>query len=271
MQSEEETISCSPSSSLNKHPVASFQDIMDDKDKSYVSRYFLSTLLLANQSNVEITIDNKSSENPTSWNDIQLKLLSTKRHTVAIEDNIGMISDKKKVLQKETNDKKAKVKTKDIKPTPMEVDEDEDDDDDEPLIRLQGPATTISNVKSKTATKRTSDTLISTIVDKKPKDTHLFTTPNSIVRPNESSSLVQITNVQILPPLPATTIHTASSSSSYELSSILDKPCTSRQAKELQALEVNLNSVRTLQPIEKVPRYSDDYDSGIFSTDELST
>ncbi|KAL9888429.1 chromosome associated protein H2 isoform 1-T1 [Glossina fuscipes fuscipes] len=69
-----------------------FMDIMREKDKSYVSRYFLSTLLLVNQNNIELSLKQKSSEKPTDWNDLHMKLKSTKRYTVAIEDNIGLIT-----------------------------------------------------------------------------------------------------------------------------------------------------------------------------------
>ncbi|XP_067643290.1 serine-rich adhesin for platelets isoform X2 [Eurosta solidaginis] len=69
-----------------------FQDVMTDKDESYVSRYFLSTLLLANQNNIKINVKNKCTEKPSTWDDIKLDLLDTKRHTVAIEDNIGIIN-----------------------------------------------------------------------------------------------------------------------------------------------------------------------------------
>ncbi|XP_053964290.1 uncharacterized protein LOC128867208 isoform X2 [Anastrepha ludens] len=71
-----------------------FQDVMINKDDSYVSRYFLSTLLLANQNNLKIDVSGKCTEEPSSWSDINLELLDTKRHTVAIEDNIGMVQPK---------------------------------------------------------------------------------------------------------------------------------------------------------------------------------
>ncbi|XP_011207022.2 uncharacterized protein LOC105228755 isoform X2 [Bactrocera dorsalis] len=72
-----------------------FQDMMANKAESYVSRYFLSTLLLANQNNIKIDVFEKCSEKPSAWSDIKLNLLNTKRHTVAIEDNIGIIYSKK--------------------------------------------------------------------------------------------------------------------------------------------------------------------------------
>uniref|UniRef100_A0A0K8VLJ0 Condensin-2 complex subunit H2 C-terminal domain-containing protein n=2 Tax=Bactrocera latifrons TaxID=174628 RepID=A0A0K8VLJ0_BACLA len=72
-----------------------FQDMMANKAESYVSRYFLSTLLLANQNNIKIDVFEKCSEKPSAWSDIKLSLLNTKRHTVAIEDNIGIIYSKK--------------------------------------------------------------------------------------------------------------------------------------------------------------------------------
>ncbi|XP_014098633.2 uncharacterized protein Cap-H2 isoform X2 [Bactrocera oleae] len=82
-----------------KNPVKAssitFQDMMVNKDESYVSRYFLSTLLLANQNNIKIDVFEKCSEKPSAWSDIKLTLLNTKRHTVAIEDNIGIIHSKK--------------------------------------------------------------------------------------------------------------------------------------------------------------------------------
>ncbi|XP_017471150.1 PREDICTED: uncharacterized protein LOC108362611 isoform X2 [Rhagoletis zephyria] len=71
-----------------------FQEVMINKDESYVSRYFLSTLLLANQNNIKIGINNRCTEKPSTWSDINLELLDTKRHTVALEDNIGIIHSK---------------------------------------------------------------------------------------------------------------------------------------------------------------------------------
>lgn len=81
-----------------KHIKASsitFQDMMVNKDESYVSRYFLSTLLLANQNNIKIDVFEKCPEKPSAWSDIKLNLLDTKRHTVTTEDNIGIIHSKK--------------------------------------------------------------------------------------------------------------------------------------------------------------------------------
>uniref|UniRef100_A0A1A9WGY1 Condensin-2 complex subunit H2 C-terminal domain-containing protein n=1 Tax=Glossina brevipalpis TaxID=37001 RepID=A0A1A9WGY1_9MUSC len=85
---------------------ATFMDIMREKDKSYVSRYFLSTLLLVNQNNIELSLKNKSSEKPTHWNDLYMKLKSTKRYTVAMEDNIGMITTGNTDANESLNDTK---------------------------------------------------------------------------------------------------------------------------------------------------------------------
>uniref|UniRef100_A0A1I8MDT7 Condensin-2 complex subunit H2 C-terminal domain-containing protein n=1 Tax=Musca domestica TaxID=7370 RepID=A0A1I8MDT7_MUSDO len=133
--------------STSLKPEASFEDIMDNKDRSYVSRYFLSTLLLANQSNVDIMVKNKSSENPSSWSDIKLKLLSTKRHTVAIEDNIGMISASNKRKSEtpvvgeqgpqQLAKKKVKTKSRKIESEEEEEFDDHDNDEDEPLVKLK--------------------------------------------------------------------------------------------------------------------------------------
>lgn len=60
----------------------SMESIMDGKDKSHVSRYFLSTLLLVNQANVQLTVPSNGGEHPIDWSDIQLKLISTTRYRV---------------------------------------------------------------------------------------------------------------------------------------------------------------------------------------------
>ncbi|KAI8129161.1 hypothetical protein FF38_12983 [Lucilia cuprina] len=208
----------------SKRPVASFQDIMDNKDTSYVSRYFLSTLLLANQSNIEISIENKSSEKPSSWHDIQLKLLSTKRHTVAIEDNIGMIDNKLKVGDR--NDKKDKQNTK---PEQEKLTNPIDEEEDEPLIKLQNSKK--SPKKTKTSLKRASDNnTTANIALKKPKEiTHS--------RHNELPNLIE--SVQII--------------KSPQIKELNLLPSTSRQSQLLNTstFKVNINNVRTLQPIEK--------------------
>ncbi|XP_073843094.1 uncharacterized protein isoform X2 [Musca autumnalis] len=140
---------------ISGKPEASFDDIMDNKDRSYVSRYFLSTLLLANQSNVNIKVENKTSERPSAWSDIKLKLLSTKRHTVAIEDNIGMItSSKRKQTAAEEAEESQQLKKKKVK-SKKEEDVQEslhDEDDDEPLVKLK--TTTPTKRRSKESPSR---------------------------------------------------------------------------------------------------------------------
>lgn len=235
-----------------------FDDIMDQKDKSYVSRYFLSTLLLVNQSNVNIVVENKSSEHPSSWPDIKLKLLSTKRHTVAIEDNIGLIDDKKrKQTLTPTDDNTRKKKIKTAKTTTNAIkeavdvngeDEDINDDDDEPLVNLQ--------TTSSRSVKRPAISEVTNVKEKKFKGIIPVSTSTPKAPPTNSKEFL-ILSQQILPPV----------------SRFMDMPTTSQQAKEIAATqEVNLNNMRVmLQPIEKVPRQSDDYDSGIFSLGEMST
>lgn len=248
-QSNDEHLTDTKSTSnTSSQTVASFHDIMCNKDKSYVSRYFLSTLLLANQSNIEISIKNKSSERPSSWHDIQLKLLSSKRHTVAIEDNIGMIDKKQKDSSK---NEKSNSKQNQNKTTIHQQHEDEG----EPLIKLQ------NSKKSKSSLKRSNYCATSTcIAEKKPKEITCLT-PNS--RNNKLPNLIESVQV-IAPPF-------ARSPSTMDYASITAS--TSRQAQVLNnaLFNVNNNAVRTLQPIEKVQKRSDDYDSGIFSIDEMST
>lgn len=225
-------------SSSNDKPSTSFHNIMENKDHSYVSRYFLSTLLLANQNNIEISINNKSSEKPTSWKDLNLKLLSTKRHTVAIEDNIGMMDNKIK-----SSDSKAKSKTTPIQmpaqttkttKEDIEYNEDDNNEDNKPLAKLQN----IKKSVKKSSLKRVNDNATSTPYVKK------------------KSSLAIIQSVDIIP-APLTPLNII--------------PSTSQQARSDELLHVNLNEVRTLQPIEKVQKRNDDLDSGFFSIDDIST
>ncbi|XP_055906365.1 uncharacterized protein LOC129941692 [Eupeodes corollae] len=68
----------------------SFKNVMEEKDESLISRYFLSMLLLANQGNIMIDVQNKSTNEPSELHDIRLKLLSRKRNIVSLEDNIGL-------------------------------------------------------------------------------------------------------------------------------------------------------------------------------------
>ncbi|CAD7092926.1 unnamed protein product [Hermetia illucens] len=70
-------------------PVTTLEDVMADRDPTFLSRYFLSMLQLANANNVEINVKSRDSNKPTALRDVNLKLLSRKRHSVAIEDDIG--------------------------------------------------------------------------------------------------------------------------------------------------------------------------------------
>lgn len=70
----------------------SFNNVMEEKDESLISRYFLSMLLLANQGNIRIDVQNKSTSDPSELHDIRLKLISRKRNIVSFEDNIGLIT-----------------------------------------------------------------------------------------------------------------------------------------------------------------------------------
>ncbi|XP_055387607.1 uncharacterized protein LOC129616149 [Condylostylus longicornis] len=72
-----------------------FCSVMESKDPSFTSRYFLSMLLLANASNIKLNVKNRNITKPASPEDIEIILLSTKRHVVSVEDNIGMINNKK--------------------------------------------------------------------------------------------------------------------------------------------------------------------------------
>ncbi|KAM7360901.1 chromosome associated protein H2 isoform 2-T2 [Cochliomyia hominivorax] len=225
VQSKGETSQENPFVPPNK-PIATFHDIMDNKDQSYVSRYFLSTLLLANQSNIEITINNKSSEKPSSWHDIHLKLLSTKRHTVAIEDNIGMIDNKLKSKEKPI---KTNIKEKQNKKSSKEVEENEDkDNDEEPLINLQSTKTL-----KKSTNKRNSE-CTSSIAEKKPKHT---TTPTHC-RPNNLPNLIE--SVQIIKSPQAPT---------KDMLMML-MPSTSQQTQNFNNPLSNI-AIQTLQPIKK--------------------
>lgn len=242
-------------------PETSFHDIMDNKDQSYVSRYFLSTLLLANQGNIEISINNKSSEKPSSWHDIQLKLLSTKRHTVAIEDNIGMIDNKKQTTAAANKDKSSKEKNRNSTPQFPE----DNEEDEEPLIKLQN--STKSPKRSKNSTKRSSNNN-SPIAEKKSKQITFPTTTETTSRHNKLPNLIE--SVQIIKaPAPQTATQLTN-----VMDIIMEKPCTSQQAQQFltpTVFNVNIDAVKTLKPIEKVQKRSDDYDSGIFSIDDMST
>lgn len=253
IKSEEKTEKCQP-------VTATFSDVMDNKDKSYVSRYFLSTLLLANQSNINIKVENKSSEIPSSWSDIQLKLLSTKRHTVAIEDNIGMISNKKRKSTKaeeaiEEEDKAKKKKTKHRVDNGDNADSDSSAEDSEPLVNLQ---TIIKNTK-KSPTKRPvhCKDLNDVVAAKKfAAGAPLHNSPQPINNSANSNEIL-ITSQILLPPI--------------DVSHMM--PSTSKKAAITQpeSYEVNLNNIRMLQPIPKLDRQGDDLDSGIFSVGEMST
>lgn len=232
---------------------ASFESIMEDKDKSYVSRYFLSTLLLANQNNIEISIQNRSSEKPCAWHDINLKLLSTKRHTVAIEDNIGLIDSKRKAPNENQNPKKVKNKSEMHRPNESVTDE---EDEHEHSLKPQRPEGVL-----KTAVKRSSEyPSIPCVGKRKPKEVTLTTTES---QPMTLPNLVQ--SVQIVqPPYAASSVDNSTCQP-------FPKSTYQTQPKHPSPFNINHNAIRTLQPIEKVQKMSDDLDSGIFSVDEMCT
>lgn len=70
----------------NENCKTSLEAVMDDKDKSHVSRYFLSTLLLVNQSNVKLSVPSTDGEEPVAWKDINMELISIVRHKVDFAD-----------------------------------------------------------------------------------------------------------------------------------------------------------------------------------------
>ncbi|XP_055616088.1 uncharacterized protein LOC129762124 [Toxorhynchites rutilus septentrionalis] len=71
--------------SLLSAPVISFAQIMGNKQQDYTARYFLSMLMLANTNNVQILARNQDSNQLSETNDIELRLLSRKRHHQEME------------------------------------------------------------------------------------------------------------------------------------------------------------------------------------------
>ncbi|XP_053690240.1 uncharacterized protein LOC128738840 [Sabethes cyaneus] len=83
----------------------SFAQIMDNKQQDYTARYFLSMLMLANTNNVQIVTRNQNPNRLTTKEDIELRLLSRKRHHQEMEsmgeripcDNSGKVVKKGKI------------------------------------------------------------------------------------------------------------------------------------------------------------------------------
>ncbi|XP_037952453.1 dentin sialophosphoprotein isoform X2 [Teleopsis dalmanni] len=100
----------------SKNRVCTFQDIMEGKDWSYVARYILAALLLINQRNIDIIKDGQAvlEDRVFMSHEISFKLLTTKRHEVAIEDNIGMVGKTKQNIVQELPHKR-------IEPKPVKV------------------------------------------------------------------------------------------------------------------------------------------------------
>uniref|UniRef100_A0A1Q3FGC2 Condensin-2 complex subunit H2 C-terminal domain-containing protein n=2 Tax=Culex tarsalis TaxID=7177 RepID=A0A1Q3FGC2_CULTA len=65
--------------------VINFAQIMEKKQEDFTARYFLSMLMLANTNNVEIATRNQNPNRLTQKEDIELRLLSRKRHHQEME------------------------------------------------------------------------------------------------------------------------------------------------------------------------------------------
>ncbi|XP_058457253.1 uncharacterized protein LOC131434513 [Malaya genurostris] len=69
-----------PVDPVNPTPTISFAKVMQNKQEDFTARYFLSMLMLANTNNVHVFTRNKDSNRLTEKEDIELRLLSRKRH-----------------------------------------------------------------------------------------------------------------------------------------------------------------------------------------------
>lgn len=65
--------------------VINFAQVMENKQEDFTARYFLSMLMLANTNNVEIVTRNQDPSRLTQKEDIELRLLSRKRHHQEME------------------------------------------------------------------------------------------------------------------------------------------------------------------------------------------
>lgn len=65
--------------------VINFAQVMEQKQEDFTARYFLSMLMLANTNNVEIVARNQDPSRLTQKEDIELRLLSRKRHHQEME------------------------------------------------------------------------------------------------------------------------------------------------------------------------------------------
>ncbi|XP_062534203.1 uncharacterized protein LOC134203345 [Armigeres subalbatus] len=71
--------------SVEDVPVINFAQVMENKPEDFTARYFLSMLMLANTNNVQIVARNQDSQRLTAKEDIELRLLSRKRHHQEME------------------------------------------------------------------------------------------------------------------------------------------------------------------------------------------
>lgn len=75
----------SEESTTTETPKINFAQVMENKQQDFTARYFLSMLMLANTNNVEIVAKNQDPQRLTAKEDIELRLLSRKRHHQEME------------------------------------------------------------------------------------------------------------------------------------------------------------------------------------------
>ncbi|XP_065076273.1 uncharacterized protein Cap-H2 [Ochlerotatus camptorhynchus] len=72
-------------STATETPAINFAQVMENKQEDFTARYFLSMLMLANTNNVQIVTKNQDPQRLTAKEDIELRLLSRKRHHQEME------------------------------------------------------------------------------------------------------------------------------------------------------------------------------------------
>lgn len=72
-------------STTTETPKVNFAQVMENKQQDFTARYFLSMLMLANTNNVQIVTKNQDPQRLTAKEDIELRLLSRKRHHQEME------------------------------------------------------------------------------------------------------------------------------------------------------------------------------------------
>lgn len=259
----------------------SLEVIMNNKDKSHVSRYFLSTLLLVNQSNVKLSVPSSNGELPIAWKNIKMELISTVRHKVDFAD-INPIDISSSILSsssiltnmkyKNSNQRtKNKHQKEKLEKRKLNCIQDHKQENVEKVFTL------ISNGFVTSDNQITQNSSVNYPPLKVQRLSTTFPLSQSPSSNNISSLTHMATNKKVQKTVVLNAETTLSRQSAVSSNFLKELPTTEdlivlRKTKEKRTLDayLALKSLKPLVAINTTERQNDDLDSGIFSNGEMS-